>query len=136
MYPEESKKTSKRAGRSGRHYEERLRTIGVSSLKKRRARSNFIALYTFLRRECIEEGAGIFSLVTNGRMCGDSTQLHQGMFRHGIRKIFCTVGVTTPLLQVSSGMPDACQCSRNIWTMPLITYFNFWLAPKWSGSWT
>lgn len=33
-------------------------------------------------------------------------------------------------------MPHACQCSRVIWIMPSITYFNFWLALKLSGSWT
>jgi len=33
-------------------------------------------------------------------------------------------------------MLRACQCSIVIWIMPLITCFMFWLALKWSGSWT
>ena len=33
-------------------------------------------------------------------------------------------------------IPHACQCLRGVWTMPLITCFNFWSALKWSGSWT
>ena len=32
-------------------------------------------------------------------------------------------------------MPHTCQCFRGIWTMPLITCFNFWSALNWSGSW-
>jgi len=31
-------------------------------------------------------------------------------------------------------MPQVCQCLRGIWTMPLITLFNFWSALMWSGS--
>ena len=33
-------------------------------------------------------------------------------------------------------MPQACQCLRGIWTMPLIICFNFWSALKRLGSWT
>ena len=32
--------------------------------------------------------------------------------------------------------PQACQCLRGIWTMPLATGINFWSALNWSGSWT
>jgi len=31
-------------------------------------------------------------------------------------------------------MPQACQRLRDIWTMSLITCFNFWSALKWSSS--
>ena len=33
-------------------------------------------------------------------------------------------------------MPQACQCLKGIWTMPLITFSNFLSALKWSGCWT
>ena len=33
-------------------------------------------------------------------------------------------------------MPQACQCWRGIWTMPLTTCFDFWSALQLSGSWT
>lgn len=36
----------------------------------------------------------------------------------------------------SWSVPQACQCSRGTWTMPLIRYFNFWSALQWWGSWT
>jgi len=33
-------------------------------------------------------------------------------------------------------MPQACQCLRDIQTMPFTTCFNFWSALNCSGSWT
>lgn len=33
-------------------------------------------------------------------------------------------------------MPQACQCSGGFWMMFWVTCFNFWLALKWSGTWT
>lgn len=33
-------------------------------------------------------------------------------------------------------MSHACQYSRDVWIMPLIIYFYFCLALKWSGSWS
>lgn len=49
--------------------EEWLRTLGLSSLEKRRLRYDLIALHRFPRRESGEGGATLFSLVTSDRMC-------------------------------------------------------------------
>lgn len=37
---------------------------------------------------------------------------------------------------VSWWSPHGCQWSRGIWIMSSLTCFNFWLALRWSGSWT
>lgn len=55
-------------------YEERLRTLVLSSLEKRRLRNDPIALFNFLRRARGEGSAIVFS-VTNDRMHGNGTKL-------------------------------------------------------------
>ena len=65
----------------------------LGSLEKRRLKGDLIAVNYFLRRGSGEGGAGLFSLGTDGRTCGKGTKVHQGLFRLGIRKIFCTVRV-------------------------------------------
>ncbi|KAK4816203.1 hypothetical protein QYF61_012668 [Mycteria americana] len=47
-------------GLKGMSCEEQLRTLGLSSLKKRRLRGNLIALYSFLRNGSGEGGADLF----------------------------------------------------------------------------
>ena len=50
-------------------YKERLRTLGLSSLEKRKLRSNLIFLSHCLRRASGEGGDDLFSLVNNQRKC-------------------------------------------------------------------
>jgi len=57
----------------------------------------------------------------------------RGRFRLDIKKYFFTERVIkhwTGFLERWS-IPEACQCLRAIWTMPLTTGFNFWSALNW-----
>lgn len=66
--------------------------------------------------------------------CRNGTLLNQ------IRK--CLIWVSWEWSDTGTGflvgwlMPHACQCWKNVWTMSSLVCFNFWLAPKRSGSWT
>ena len=71
-------------------YEEQLRTLGLSSLEKRRPRGYLLALCSFLRRGRGEGGADLFSLGSRDRTRGNGPKLRRGKFRLDIRKHFFT----------------------------------------------
>ncbi|PKU31505.1 hypothetical protein llap_18184 [Limosa lapponica baueri] len=57
-------------GLEGKTYKERLRSLGLFSLEKRRLRSDLIAVYNFLKGDSGRGGADINSLVTSDELKG------------------------------------------------------------------
>jgi len=74
-------------------YKERLRDLGLFSLKKRRLQGDFIAAFQYLNGAYKKDGGRLFSRACSDRTRGNGFKLREGRFTLGIRKTFFTMSV-------------------------------------------
>jgi len=99
--------TRMRRGLEHLSYKERLRELGLFSLKKRRLRGDLRNPDKYLQGGCQEDGARLFPVVPSNRTRGNRHKLKQRKFQLKMRKNFFPLRVTEPWPRLPRGTVES-----------------------------